>query len=75
MFFFHDKCTRYSEAKWRLTLVEVKEMELEEWRKNKVVEEFDAVQHFLQDVCPKAKRIDEAIKRCVLNMNANVMPA
>ena len=75
MFLFHDKSTRYSETKWRLTLAEVDEMELEEWRKSKVVEEFDTVLHFLQDVSPKAKRMDKAIKRCVLNMNANVMPA
>jgi hypothetical protein len=75
MFFFHDKCTRYNETEWRLTLVEVDEMDLEEWRKSKVVEEFDTVQHFLQDDSPKARRMDEAIKRCVLDMNANVLPS
>ena len=50
-------------------------IKLEEWRKSNVVEEFDTVQHFLQDASPKAKRMDEAIKRCVLDMNANVLPA
>ena len=44
-------------------------------RKSKVVEEFDTVRHFLQDVSPEAKRMDAAIKRCVLDMNANVLPA
>ena len=40
-----------------------------------MVEEFDTVQHFLQDVNPKAKRMDEGIKHCVLDMNTNVLPA
>ena len=74
-YFFHEYSPRYQDVQWRVTLVDVEEEELKEWRESQIINEFDSLQHFLQQFSPKARKINDAVKSGVINMHANVLPA
>ena len=74
-YFFHGYSPRYQDVQWRVTLVDVEEEELKQWRESKIINEFDSLQHFLQQFSPKARKINDVVKIGVINMHANVLPA
>lgn len=59
-FFSHDTTPRYKATIWRLSLVEVEGMELEEWKTSQEEEKSDFLRHFLYRPDTKAKTLIEA---------------
>ena len=64
---------RYDDSRWRFSIVEVENDELEEWRKCNDEEQLQEVLPLLLNCSPKAKEISDAIISGVVNMHANIL--
>jgi hypothetical protein len=71
LYYFHHYSPRYDDSLWRLSIVEVENDELEEWRKGNDEEQLQEILPLLLKCSPKAKKISDAVISGVVNMHAN----
>ena len=72
-YYFQHYSPRYDDSLWRLSIVDVENDELEEWRKGNDEEQLQEVLPLLLNCSPKAKKISDAIISGVVNMHANLL--
>jgi hypothetical protein len=73
LYHWHLYCPRYDDCRWRLSIIDVENDELEEWRKGNDEEQLQEVLPLLLNCSPKAKKISDAIMSGVVNMHANLL--
>nr|UPI41572.1 TPS5 [Erythropodium caribaeorum] len=74
-YFFHHFSGRYKDHHWPLSLVEVSEKELEEWKNCKEEDLPEEVKYILIKFSAKAKRFSDRIESGVVDIHANLLPA
>ncbi|CAB3990456.1 Hypothetical predicted protein [Paramuricea clavata] len=72
-YYFHHYSPRYDDSLWRLSIVEVENDELQEWRKGNDEEQLQEVLPLLLKCSPKAKKISDTVISGVVNMHANLL--
>ena len=72
-YYFQHYCPRYDDSAWRLSIVDVENDELEEWRKSNDEEQQEEILPVLLNSSPKAKKISDAIINGVVNMHTNIL--
>ena len=70
---WHLYSPRYDDSRWHLSVVDVENDELEEWRKGNDEEQQEEILPVLLNCSPKAKKISDAIISGVVNMHENLL--